>query len=109
MSKKKKLVVGNWKMNVAIVPEAKKLVAGVKRKTAKIKHTDVVFCPPTIYLQALAGMTQAGSRSKWKLGMQNVSSEELGPYTGEISAKQLKQFDVSYVIVGHSERRRGNN
>jgi triosephosphate isomerase len=104
--KKKKLVIGNWKMNVMIVPEAKKLASGVKKKTAKVKKTEVVFCPPSIYLQTVAGITKGKKSGKWKLGVQNVSSEDMGAHTGEISAMQLKQFDVSYCIVGHSERRK---
>jgi triosephosphate isomerase (TIM) len=102
MKTKKKLIVGNWKMNVEILPDAKKLVSGVKRKTAKVRKVDVVFCPPNIYLQGIAGMMSG----KWKLGMQNIHSEDAGSYTGEVSVKQVKQFDVSYIIVGHSERRK---
>ena len=94
-------MLGNWKMNIDILPEAKKLVQTVKKKTAKVRKTDIVFCPPTIYLQALAPMM----KGKWKLGAQNAFYEQTGAYTGEISAPQLRQFDISYVIVGHSERR----
>lgn len=102
MSKKKKLVVGNWKMNIAIVPEAKKLVNGVKKKTAKVRKTEIVFCPPSIYLQALAPLM----KGRYKLGAQNISGEDMGAHTGEVSAQQLKQFDTTYVLVGHSERRK---
>lgn len=88
-------------MNVAIVPEAKKIVSQVKKKTTKLRNVEIVFCPPFIYLQALAGMV----KGKWKLGAQNVFGEESGSYTGEVSGVQLRQFGVSYIILGHSERR----
>jgi triosephosphate isomerase len=101
MKTRKKLVIGNWKMNVMIVPEAKKLVQSVKRKTTKVRKTDIIFCPPAIYLHTLSGM-----KGKYKLGAQNVSADDMGAHTGEISALQLRQFGVSYVIVGHSERRK---
>ncbi len=93
-------------MNVDILPEAKKLVSGVKKKTSKIRKTEVVFCPPFVYLQGIAGMMGRGSTAKWKLGVQNVSTEDVGSYTGEVSARQLKQFNTAYAIIGHSERRK---
>lgn len=102
MKNRKKIVVGNWKMNVQTVAEAKEIVRTVKRKTVKIRKTDIVFCPPVIYLSSLSSLASG----KYKLGVQNVFYGEGGPYTGEISAAQLKQFKISHVILGHSERRK---
>lgn len=89
-------------MNVMTVEEAKEIVRVVKRKTAKVRKTEIVFCPPDIYLQSLSGFTGG----KYKLGAQNVFYERSGAYTGEILADQIKQFGVSHIIVGHSERRK---
>ena len=102
MKNRKKLVVGNWKMNVMSVAEAKKLVSGVKRKTAKIKKTEVVFCPPLVYVSDLKNL----SGKNHKLGVQNISSEEKGAFTGEVSAAQVRQYGVTHSIIGHSERRK---
>src|SRR3989338_5386244 len=91
-----KLIVANWKLNPVTFKEAKQLFDAVK-KHAKAKNTQVVICPPFVYLPLLKGMT---------LGGQNISAEQKGAFTGEISALQLKDLNVEYVIIGHSERRK---
>ncbi len=64
---------------------------------------DTVICPPYISLPAatevLSDVKQVG------LGAQNMSAEPAGAFTGEISARMLKELNVEYVILGHSERR----
>lgn len=99
--KKKKLVIGNWKMNIFSVKEAKKLVEGIKKGSLKNKNTDVVVAPPFVYLSELKGVVS----KKVSLGAQNIFEEAVGSYTGEVSVQHLTQFKVSYVIIGHSERR----
>ncbi len=100
-TKKKKLVIGNWKMNIFTVKEAKKLVEGIKKGSLKARNTDVVVCPPFVYVSELKGLVS----KKVMLGVQNIFEEAQGSYTGEVSAQHLSQFKVSHVIVGHSERR----
>lgn len=100
-TQKKKLVIGNWKMNIFSVKEAKKLVEGIKKGSLKTKNTDIVVAPPFVYLSELKGLIS----KKVSLGAQNIFEETAGSYTGEVSAQHLSQFKVSYVIVGHSERR----
>ena len=102
MKNRKKLVIANWKMNIGSVVEAKKLVSGVKKKISKIKKTEVVFCTSFVYLSSL----QTIASKNIKLGAQNTFTEDQGSYTGEVSSIQLKQFGLSYCIVGHSERRK---
>jgi triosephosphate isomerase (TIM) len=102
MKKMKKLIVGNWKMNPISVEEAKKIATSVKRAMRGVKNTDVVLCPPFVYLSLLS--QSAGSH--FFLGAQNASYETLGPFTGEVSFSELSQFKVDYVILGHSERRK---
>jgi triosephosphate isomerase len=92
----KTLIVANWKCNPTSFKEAKKLFDAVK-KSAKSKNAEVVICPPFLYLPLLKGLT---------LGAQNVFWEQIGAFTGEISASMLKDLKVEYVIVGHSERRK---
>src|SRR3989344_2969878 len=92
----KKIIVANWKMNPRTQKEAKQLFEAVKKGLKNTKNAEVVICPPFVYLTLLKGLT---------LGAQNVSSQEIG-FTGGVSTSQLKDLDVEYVIVGHSERRR---
>ncbi len=100
--KKRKIVVANWKMNVFSEKEAKKLVSDVKKKTSKVKNVDTVFCVNPVFLPALSK-----SRSKnYILGVQNISSNEKGSFTGETSVLHIKPFGVKYSIIGHSERRK---
>lgn len=68
----------------------------------KIKTShDLVMCPSNIYLTLLSLPTVS-------LGAQNVSAYETGAHTGEVAASQLKELNVQYVLVGHSERRQDN-
>ena len=101
MKKMKKLVVGNWKMNPQTVSEAKKIVSTIKKGVKKIKKTQIVMCPPYIYMSPLSSFVS----NSLLLGAQNSFYEQFGAFTGEVSFSQLHQFGVSYVIVGHSERR----
>lgn len=97
------LVAANWKMNCTKA-EAKTLVSGLK--SAVSGKNEVVLCPPFTILSIISDEI-AGS--KLKIGAQNCHYEEKGAFTGEISPKMLKDIGVSYVIIGHSERRAGNN
>ena len=63
-----------------------------------ISSDNVIICPSYIYLPYF-------SNSNFKLGVQNIFSEEKGAYTGEISVLHVKEMGVKYVILGHSERR----
>lgn len=97
-----KLIVANWKMNPSTMEDARKLAANVENSVLGVisGKADVVICAPFIYLPALKHVLH-----HVELGAQNVSGQEKGPYTGEISAVQLKNLGIQYVIVGHSERR----
>ena len=89
-------------MNPVSLEEAKKLATGIKRSIRGIQRTNVVLCPPFVYLSALSHIPG----NSIFLGAQNANAETLGSFTGEVSWSQLYQFGVSYVIVGHSERRK---
>jgi triosephosphate isomerase len=100
----KKLVVGNWKMNLT-VPESTVLIEKLKKEISKVKHAEVVICPG--YLDIYPASKEV-AESNVVLGAQDVFYEEAGAYTGEVSPVALVHF-VKYVIVGHSERRRHFN
>ncbi len=96
----KPLIIANWKLNPSSLQDAKKLFGQIKRIVAQKsvrQKVEVVICPPFIYLPLLKGVT---------LGAQNIFWEEKGAFTGEVSAIQLKDLKVQYVIIGHSERRK---
>lgn len=98
---RKPLVAGNWKMNGSVA-SVRELLAGVKAGVGEVGNCEVAVCPPYIFIP----MTQAelsGTSVPW--GGQNLSTEQSGAYTGEVSASMLLDFGCTYVIVGHSERR----
>lgn len=97
----KPLIVANWKMNPANLAEAKKLFDSVKKGIKNVKKAEAVICPPFPYLLSFRFRA-----SSFKLGAQNCFWEEKGAFTGEVSAKMLKNFGCQYVILGHSERRK---
>ncbi len=97
---RKRMVAGNWKMNKT-PREAVDLVMLLKDKIDR-EDIDVVLCVPAINLIAVADTIM---HTNIKLGAENLHYENCGAYTGETSATMLKEIGVSYVIVGHSERR----
>ncbi|MCX6355384.1 MAG: triose-phosphate isomerase [Candidatus Aureabacteria bacterium] len=96
------LIAGNWKMHKT-VRFAIELVAGLKRELYDEKETEIVVCPPFTALSPVGEIVQG---SPIKLGAQDLYWESEGAYTGEISAPMLKEVGCSFVIIGHSERRR---
>lgn len=97
------LVVGNWKMNPQSLSLAVKLASELKKKLHTISDVDVVVSPPAIYIDAVQ---RVWNKSKsYTLGAQNTHFAQLGAYTGEVSISMLKDLDVEYCILGHSERR----
>jgi triosephosphate isomerase len=97
----KKLIVGNWKMNPQSIKDAEALFKGVALSAKDAKNADIVVCPPYPFLSDYKKL----KTKKIKLGAQDVSEEKEGAFTGQISASMLASIGVSYVIVGHSERR----
>ncbi|PIP87409.1 triose-phosphate isomerase [Candidatus Campbellbacteria bacterium CG22_combo_CG10-13_8_21_14_all_36_13] len=106
MNSKTKYVIGNWKMEPRTAVEARALFLSIKKQSSRIKNTSIIICPPAIFL---GDLQMAHSGNKISIGAQNVfwenPSSGRGAFTGEISANQLIDSSVEYVIVGHSERR----
>ena len=97
---KKKIIIGNWKMNPILLKDAEKLFTSVAKSISEIKKTEVVICPPFVYLEKLRKFSR-----KISLGAQNSFWVEKGAFTGEVSPDMLYDLGVQYVILGHSERR----
>ncbi len=100
---RRKLVVGNWKMNGSRASNAE-LLAGVKSAGPWVEGL-VVVCAPFPYLADVALSLQGGGIT-W--GAQDCSAHASGAYTGEVSAAMLAEFGCRFVIVGHSERRQNH-
>ncbi|MDO8572856.1 MAG: triose-phosphate isomerase [bacterium] len=100
--KKKKIIVGNWKMAPQTIEEAKKTFAGIKKIASTLRNVDTIVCPPFVFVHEL-GKRISGKRCL--IGAQDVFWKEEGAYTGEISPLMLRSLGARYVIVGHSERR----
>lgn len=100
MKQKKRFVAANWKMNGSLSQNSELLEALIK--TVKDAKSDVVVFPPAIYIQQVASIVEG---TNIKVGIQNISPEAKGAFTGEISLAMAKEFGCDYVLIGHSERR----
>ncbi len=98
-----KIVAGNWKMNKTLT-ETKKLIKGIEKeiKGLDLKNTKVLIAPTFVNLETAVKKTR---KTGIKVVAQNMHQSENGAFTGEISAKMLKNIGVKRVILGHSERR----
>lgn len=100
---RKKIVAGNWKMNMNLdegIRFAKSVDQYFREKPSG--KSEVILCTPFIHLPGIAEIVKNG---KVALGAQNCASEASGAYTGEVSAFMIKSTGAEYVIIGHSERR----
>jgi len=98
---RKPIIAGNWKLNKT-PHEAILLADELKRELVDLTGVDIVVCPPFV---DLTDVSDALVDHDIALGAQNVFWEDAGAFTGEISAPMLKDLGVTYVIIGHSERR----
>jgi len=94
---RKKIVAGNWKMNLN-AQEANKLFEELCEIAPS--EVEVIIFPPSLYVQGFAA-----SNVHLKIGVQNCHSNDAGAYTGELSLPQIKSCGAKYSLVGHSERR----
>ena len=99
---RKKIVAGNWKMNmnlqdgVALAKEINEALVADK------PNCEVIICTPFIHLASVAGVLDS---TVVGLGAENCADKAKGAYTGEVSAEMVKSTGAQYVILGHSERR----
>lgn len=97
---RKKVIAGNWKMNM-LPNEAINFIEELA-PMVKDNQNEIILCVP--YTDLFYALLTA-QNTNIKIGAQNMHFEESGAYTGEISGKMLKAINVEYVIIGHSERR----
>ncbi|HBR85584.1 MAG TPA: triose-phosphate isomerase, partial [Firmicutes bacterium] len=104
MPTRKKLLLGNWKMNHTIA-EATQFAASIKetKELAKEKGIQIGVCPSFLSLQTMKRKAKG-----IVIGAQDVSAFDHGAYTGQVSIPMLKEIGVDWAIVGHSERRAYN-
>jgi triosephosphate isomerase (TIM) len=98
---RKKVIAGNWKMNMNL-HQSQKLVSEIINGLGKNNKAEVIVCPPFTSLSEVNFLVKG---TQVKLGAQNMYYEESGAYTAEISADMLKSVGCEYLILGHSERR----
>jgi triosephosphate isomerase len=101
------LMAGNWKMNLnhqEAVVLVQKLAAALADKKHDFAKAEVVVLPPFTDLRTVQTCVD-GDKLPIKYGAQDVSTQDSGAYTGEVSAGMLAKLGCSYVVVGHSERR----
>lgn len=97
---RKKLVVGNWKMNLN-TSQASLLLHRLHERIKIYRNVEVVLAPSMLVLQPLSLQID---RRKFRLSAQNAYHKDQGAFTGEVSFTMLRDL-VHYVIIGHSERR----
>ncbi len=95
----KKIVIANWKMNPQNLREAEWIFKSIRKNTLKLKKTNIVICPPSIYIDKLKNLC----KNSIFIGAQNCFYQEKGSWTGKISIKMLKNIGSDFVILGHSE------
>ena len=101
---RKVMIAGNWKMNKTFSEGVELALALNEELKDGTGDVEVVVCPPAVDLKGVAEVIEQND-APFGLGAQNVYWEEAGAYTGEISADMLVELGVTYVIIGHSERR----
>ena len=101
---RKPIIAGNWKMHKTIA-EALEFVNEVKDRVNNDKVEAVICAPFTLLKDLKQAVKKAVEGTNIKVGAQNMHFEEKGAFTGEISPLMLKELDMDYVVIGHSERR----
>jgi triosephosphate isomerase (TIM) len=99
---RKPMIAGNWKM-YKDVNEAIELTNAIKRGVFEAENVEIVICPSFTNLSEVGEMLVG---SNVGVGAQNCHWEKEGAFTGEISVPMIKSVNCSYVIIGHSERRK---
>jgi triosephosphate isomerase len=103
----KKYIIANWKMNPQSVAEAEGILAYIdEHLDGKNAEQSLVICPPFVFLEDVSRMLKTSHLSQYaELGAQDIALADSGAWTGEVSGPMLRRLGVSYVIIGHSERR----
>lgn len=100
---RKQIIAGNWKMNGSI-SQVKSLVQGILESLPNKLPVgyEVVAIPSFIHIPLVAELIE---KTVIRVGAQDISTEVMGAFTGQVSGKMLKEYGCQYVLCGHSERR----
>ena len=98
---RRSLVAGNWKLNGSKA-SIEALLNAITEGAADMDNVSVAVCAPYVYMSLVGDLLRGSSVQS---GAQDVSEQDSGAYTGEVSAAMLQEFGCDYVLVGHSERR----
>ncbi len=99
---RKKIVAGNWKMNTTPEQGVQLVKDILKNLGQSCTSANYIVCPPYTHLSEVVKIARG---TAVQVGAQNCAEEAKGAYTGEVSAEMIASLGVSYVILGHSERR----
>jgi triosephosphate isomerase len=97
-----KYIIGNWKMNPETFNQARQIINEIsdELKNLVLNNIKIILCPPIIWTYALKEMF-----SQIDFGAQDVFYENKGTFTGQISPAMLKDLNIQYALIGHSEKR----
>ncbi len=99
---RKPIIAANWKMHKT-PEETAEFLKDFTVLAKDEQRVDIVVAPP--YISLTAGVASIGQHDGIRLAAQNMHYEQSGAFTGEISPSMLRQMLITYVILGHSERR----
>ncbi len=95
------LIMGNWKMNGSLMAN-ESLLTGLADQVASLNGIDIAVCPSFIFIPQALELT---ANTPIKVGAQNLSDQDRGAFTGEVSGEMIRDLGCAYVLTGHSERR----
>lgn len=95
-----KTIVCNWKMNPSSIEEVNQIVDIIAGNTTSVGRAELIILPPSLYISTLQ---QYQSRLFASLGVQDISSQASGAYTGQLSAEMVYNLGLEYALIGHSE------
>jgi triosephosphate isomerase len=98
---RKKYIGADWKAKLRR-NEAEELIQAYIKKITVKEHQEVIVFPSTLHLEIVS---KTLANSPIKIGAQNMHWKDNGAFTGEVCASQLLDYDVEYILLGHSERR----
>ncbi|MDY6968651.1 MAG: triose-phosphate isomerase [Spirochaetota bacterium] len=98
---RREIFAGNWKMNNCY-KDSIDLVKGILKDLGGIGKKEVIVFPPSLYVKDIVEICKGTSID---VGIQNMYYEKEGAFTGEISPEMVKDVEVKYILIGHSERR----
>ena len=100
---RKQIAAANWKMNLTLEQGEKLMDEIIAGEITLMENQHAVFAVPFPYLISVKNKTD--NVNNFYAAAQNCAAEKAGAYTGEVSTEMIKSIGISYVIIGHSERR----